>query len=150
MKHVASSRALLATCFTLVSCLAYSSNLTIAATFSSETLFGLQRTTRRYIPEARTPYVYYNLTKATHIVRSSESFPQIVQPRRTKHNLYYSTRRIYSIPLNTGLPVCSEEYKRVKLLSMYFSPLSSYLLSLRSTYLSHHSVLEQPQPTFLP
>jgi hypothetical protein len=45
-----SSERLLATCFTLVSCVAYSSNLTIDATCSSETSVDFQRTARRYIP----------------------------------------------------------------------------------------------------
>jgi hypothetical protein len=46
--------ALLATCFTLVSCLAYSSTLKMAATCSSETSVDFQRITWRYIPEDRT------------------------------------------------------------------------------------------------
>jgi hypothetical protein len=48
------SRALLATCFMLVSCLSYSSTLKMEATCSSETSVEFKLTTRRYIPEART------------------------------------------------------------------------------------------------
>jgi hypothetical protein len=40
--------------FTLVSCLAYPSNLKMEATCSSQTSVDFQRTTRRYIPEDRT------------------------------------------------------------------------------------------------
>jgi hypothetical protein len=46
--------ALLATCFTLVSCSVYSSNLKMEVTCSSETLVDFQRTAGRYIPEDRT------------------------------------------------------------------------------------------------
>jgi hypothetical protein len=45
---------LIAACFTLVSCLAYSSNLKKELICSSETMFGFHQTTRRYIPEDRT------------------------------------------------------------------------------------------------
>jgi hypothetical protein len=45
---------LLATCFTLVSCLAYSSTMKMEATCSSETSVDFQRTTRHYIPEDKT------------------------------------------------------------------------------------------------
>jgi hypothetical protein len=48
-------RVLLATCFTVVSCLAYST-LKMEATRSSETSVDFQRTTRHYIPEERTLY----------------------------------------------------------------------------------------------
>jgi hypothetical protein len=47
--------ALLAACFMLVSFLAYYLILKMAATFSSETSFDFQRTTRHYIPEDKTP-----------------------------------------------------------------------------------------------
>jgi hypothetical protein len=47
---------LLATCFTLVSCLAYSSTLTMEAICSSETSVDFQRTARRYISKDRTLY----------------------------------------------------------------------------------------------
>jgi hypothetical protein len=53
-KEYAKSKALLATYFRMVACLAYSSNLKIDATFSSETSVESQRTTRRYIPEHKT------------------------------------------------------------------------------------------------
>jgi hypothetical protein len=43
--------ALVATCFTLVSCLAYSSTLKVEATCSFETSVDFQKTTRPYIPE---------------------------------------------------------------------------------------------------
>jgi hypothetical protein len=46
--------ALLATYFTLVSCLAYSSTLKMEATCSFETSVDFLRATRRYIPEGRT------------------------------------------------------------------------------------------------
>jgi hypothetical protein len=46
--------ALLATCFALGSCLAYSSTLKMEATRSSETSVDFHRTTRRYNPEVRT------------------------------------------------------------------------------------------------
>jgi hypothetical protein len=45
---------LLATCFMLISCLAYSSALRIEATGSSETSADFQQSTRRYILEDRT------------------------------------------------------------------------------------------------
>jgi hypothetical protein len=45
---------LLATCFTLISCLAHSSALKMEATYSSETPVDLQRTIWHYIPEDRT------------------------------------------------------------------------------------------------
>jgi hypothetical protein len=51
-EHVA-FMALLAACFMLVSCLAYSSALKLEATWFSETLVEFQRTTCRYIPEDR-------------------------------------------------------------------------------------------------
>jgi hypothetical protein len=44
---------LFATCFTLVSCLSYSSTLKMEVTCSSETSVDFRRTTRRYIPEDR-------------------------------------------------------------------------------------------------
>jgi hypothetical protein len=43
-----------ATCFMLVSCLAYSSTLKMEVTCSSETLAGFQWTTQHYIPQDRT------------------------------------------------------------------------------------------------
>jgi hypothetical protein len=46
----------LATWFILVTCLAYSSNLQMKATCSSETSVDLQRTTRRYFLEDRTSH----------------------------------------------------------------------------------------------
>jgi hypothetical protein len=46
--------ALLATCFVLLFCFAYSSTLKIEVTCSSETSVYLQRTTWRHIPEDRT------------------------------------------------------------------------------------------------
>jgi hypothetical protein len=51
-----SSRALLATYFTLVSCLVYSSVLKMEATYSSEKSFVFQHTKQRYISEGRTLY----------------------------------------------------------------------------------------------
>jgi hypothetical protein len=48
--------ALLATCFTLLSCLSYSSTLKMEALCSSETSIEFQRTTWRYIREERTLY----------------------------------------------------------------------------------------------
>jgi hypothetical protein len=48
----------LATRFTLLSCLAYSSTLQMEAVCSSETSVDFQRTTRRYIPEDRTLHPY--------------------------------------------------------------------------------------------
>jgi hypothetical protein len=51
---LAFSSAVLATCFTLVSFLAYSSTLKMEATCSSEMSLDFQRTTRCYIPEDRT------------------------------------------------------------------------------------------------
>jgi hypothetical protein len=48
---------LLATCFMLVSFLAYSSTVNMEATCSSETSVEFQRTTRRYIPEDRDLHV---------------------------------------------------------------------------------------------
>jgi hypothetical protein len=50
------SRAQLTNCFMLVSRLSYSSILKMEATCSSEIAVDLQRTTRRYIPEDRTPH----------------------------------------------------------------------------------------------
>jgi hypothetical protein len=50
----AGKRALLATCFMLVSCLAYSSTLKMAAKRSSETSVDFQQTAWDYIPDDRT------------------------------------------------------------------------------------------------
>jgi hypothetical protein len=50
------SRYFLATCFSLVSCLAYSSTLKMEAPCCSESSGYFQRTTRRYIPEVGTLY----------------------------------------------------------------------------------------------
>jgi hypothetical protein len=50
-------QALLATCFTLVSCLAYSSTLMMEATCFPETSTDFQRITLRYIPEDRTLHI---------------------------------------------------------------------------------------------
>jgi hypothetical protein len=49
----------LATCFMLVSCLAYSSTLKIEDTYSAETSAEFQRTTQRYIPEDSILYMQY-------------------------------------------------------------------------------------------
>jgi hypothetical protein len=48
------TRALFATCFTLVLCLAYSSTMKMAITCTSETSADFQRTARRYIPQDTT------------------------------------------------------------------------------------------------
>jgi hypothetical protein len=48
------TKSLLATCFMLVPCFAYSSTLKMNVTCSSETLVDFQQTTRQYIPEVRT------------------------------------------------------------------------------------------------
>jgi hypothetical protein len=53
-EHVASSQALLATCFMLDPCLAYSSTLKMEAICYCEKSAKLQRITRRYNPEDRT------------------------------------------------------------------------------------------------
>jgi hypothetical protein len=47
-------RKVFATCFMLVSCLAYFSTFNMEATCNPETSVNFQRTMRRYIPEART------------------------------------------------------------------------------------------------
>jgi hypothetical protein len=52
--HIQGRRSLHSTCFTLVSCFAFSSNLMIEAKFSSEASVDFQRTIRRYMPEDRT------------------------------------------------------------------------------------------------
>jgi hypothetical protein len=57
------SRALLATCFMLVSCLAYYLTLKIEVTYSSKTSVDFQWTTQHYIPEDRTA----PLTLAVHL-----------------------------------------------------------------------------------
>jgi hypothetical protein len=57
------SPALLANCFMLLSCLAYSSTLKMKAQCTSETLVDFQHTTRRYIPEDgtfREPFDFLN------------------------------------------------------------------------------------------
>jgi hypothetical protein len=51
MKQAASTT-LVAACFTLVSCLAYSSTLKMEATYSSETIDDFQWATEQFIPEA--------------------------------------------------------------------------------------------------
>jgi hypothetical protein len=51
------------TCFTVVSCLTYSSTLKIEATCSSETSVDFQLTTRCYIPEDRTLQRWILLSK---------------------------------------------------------------------------------------
>jgi hypothetical protein len=53
LAHCDLRREVLATCFTLVSCLAYSSTLKMEVTCSSETSVDFQRTTQRYIPKDR-------------------------------------------------------------------------------------------------
>jgi hypothetical protein len=50
---------MLTTCFTLVSCLAYSSTLKMKATFYCETSVDIQRTTPRYISEDITLHNHY-------------------------------------------------------------------------------------------
>jgi hypothetical protein len=57
------SRALFATCFTLVYCSAYSSTLNVDAIYSSETSVDFQRTTQRYILEGST----FNTTRYIYI-----------------------------------------------------------------------------------
>jgi hypothetical protein len=54
------SRALLATCFMLASCLAYSSILKMEVICSSETSVAFQWTARRYIPEDRSLHSDYS------------------------------------------------------------------------------------------
>jgi hypothetical protein len=54
-------RAMIATYFTLVPCLAYSS-LKMEATYSSETSFGLKWTTRRYDLEDRSLLLFIDET----------------------------------------------------------------------------------------
>jgi hypothetical protein len=53
-----SARAPLATCFMLGSSLAYSSTLTMEATYSSETSVDFERITRRYISKERTVHMF--------------------------------------------------------------------------------------------
>jgi hypothetical protein len=53
--------ALLATCFMLVSCLAYSSSMMMEVTFSSDTIVDFQQTMQHYATEdktVRTIYIY--------------------------------------------------------------------------------------------
>jgi hypothetical protein len=74
----AATAALLATCFTLISCLAYSSTLKME-TCCSKTSAGIQRTTRRYIPEDGTHHnhrcqnlkSYISLVTVNRSIRSS-------------------------------------------------------------------------------
>jgi hypothetical protein len=54
-RRLSKSQALLATFFTLISCLACSSTLKVEAIYFSETSLDFRRITRRYIPEDRTP-----------------------------------------------------------------------------------------------
>jgi hypothetical protein len=54
-RRISQLRNQLATCFTLIYCLAYSSTLKIATTRYSETSLDFQRTTRCYTQEDRTP-----------------------------------------------------------------------------------------------
>jgi hypothetical protein len=53
----------LATCFMLVSCLAYSLTLKMEAAYSSENSVDFQRTTRRYFPEHKIPLAYLKIGK---------------------------------------------------------------------------------------
>jgi hypothetical protein len=54
-RHEAGKQAaLLAKCFMLISCLAYSSTMMMEATYYSDMSVHFQRTTRLYIPEDRT------------------------------------------------------------------------------------------------
>jgi hypothetical protein len=55
MSQARNQRALFAACFTLVSCLAYTSTLKMEETCSSETSVDFQQTTLSNIPEDRTP-----------------------------------------------------------------------------------------------
>jgi hypothetical protein len=61
-------QALLATCFKLVSCSAYSWTLKMEATCSSETSVDFQRTTHRYIPEHRTLHNHHCENLSSHIM----------------------------------------------------------------------------------
>jgi hypothetical protein len=56
--------ALLATCFTLDFCLAYSSTLKMEATFSSGTSVDFQQAVRCYIPDDKTVHWIVTLNKA--------------------------------------------------------------------------------------
>jgi hypothetical protein len=53
-------------CFTLVSCLAYSSSLKMEGTYSSETSVDFQRAARRYIPEDGTLHIEYLIGHSLH------------------------------------------------------------------------------------
>jgi hypothetical protein len=61
------SQALLATCFTLVSSLAYSSTLKMEVTCSSKTWVDFRQTTRRYMPEDRILQEWYFKICTVHI-----------------------------------------------------------------------------------
>jgi hypothetical protein len=53
--------ALLAACFTLVSCLSYYSTMKVEATYSSEMSVNFERTTRRYIPEDKANFKMFHV-----------------------------------------------------------------------------------------
>jgi hypothetical protein len=82
----------LAACFMLVSCLAYSLALKIEATYSCETSVLLQRTTRRCIPEDRTVHNHHceNLILTDLHELSSLSFSCILW-----HTTYDKSIKIY-------------------------------------------------------
>jgi hypothetical protein len=61
------SDVMLATCFILVSCLAYSSTLKMEATYPSETLIDSQRITWHYIPEDATQLLHCGGTRCRHL-----------------------------------------------------------------------------------
>jgi hypothetical protein len=82
-------RALLATCFALVSCFYYSSTLKMN-TRSSETSVDFQRTTRRYIPEDRTHHNHHreNLKSYSIFIEGQPTFRSNISPSSvSKSNL---------------------------------------------------------------
>jgi hypothetical protein len=68
---------LLANSFILVSCLVYSSTLKMEAIFSSKTEVDFQRSTRRYIPQDRTPPPVPNFNRIcgwVHVIHSNSIY----------------------------------------------------------------------------
>jgi hypothetical protein len=78
----------LGTCFIVVSCLSYSSNMKMEVTFSSSRSFNFQRTTQLCTPENRTVKMisYHHCLHNRSIVSHSCNFNK--NKKKKKHNFY--------------------------------------------------------------
>ena len=76
------------------------------------------------------------------------SFPQYFPPRNTSVHLPhpYATHPCHLILLD----LITRAVQLMKLLLMHFSPVSCYLVPLKSKYLPRHPTVKHAQPTFFP